>query len=682
MPASAVDRRHIEERGIRAISFDVFDTCAVRRVGPPSELFRAVAQALAKSLHVEFSDAYAEAFVESRCEAERRAHRHATREQVTLEEIWLELTSLLGQEELKGINGPALELAEETLSLCPIACTRERIAEERAQGMQIIFISDTYHPGSFIEQWLRNNRFSSEADRVYVSAEAGRTKRTGTLFRHVLERERLSPAELLHVGNDPLADVEAPARLGIRTELFTRSRLESIERLLLKERPLKGQLWIRTSAELKRRRLARPRGNAAASAQEKFVEQFLGPFCCAFGHWVLNRAQADGAERLFFASRDARLLWPVCQSLARSRNLAVDQRYLMVSRQALRLPLISELRPTAMPWLRESRAPATLSRLLGNFELKYAEYADEWRRFRPDWKEDAALATSLEWALFWRFLNLPKIKDRILETAGARRSAAKEYLQAQGVFDPQKAAYVDLGWFLGCQRGINALRAEMGAPDRMRGYYLGLKRSRLGPAEAGPAMALFYESPDDTMAPPHQAWLRRCYLLEQIVGIADHASVHSYGNQRMVQFVSEPDPANLSRFQKIETALLDYTAAFGEGWKAMAEDESQLPAFLATLLRDFFDHPTPAAVETLREISFSFEQGAADSERLIASYSWPEALKACLSRASARRIKASRVWPEACLQATPESIRHVLRYTDGARRLGLDASPNASVAGT
>ena len=371
MPASVIDPRRSEKRGITATSFDVFDTCAVRRVGAPSDLFRVIGELLANRVGIVCDEVFAQEFVEARCEAERRAHRQSNREEATLQEIWHQLGVLFGPEKLQGIDGPALELEAENLSLCPIEPTRERIARERALGRQILFISDTHHPGSFLEHWLRTNGFASEKDRVYVSAEAGRTKRSGTLFHHVLEQERLQPAELLHIGNDPIADLQVPDRLGIRTELFTRSRLESLERLLLEKRPLRGQLWISTSAELKCRRLAQAGSNVAKSAHQTFVEQFLGPFCCTFGHWVLNKAAADGVERLYFASRDARLLWPVCQILARSRNLSVDLRYLMVSRQALRLPLVSQLTPAEVPWVRESRAPATLSRLLGNFELQY-----------------------------------------------------------------------------------------------------------------------------------------------------------------------------------------------------------------------------------------------------------------------------------------------------------------------
>lgn len=652
------------------MSFDVFDTCIVRRVGAPSELFHEVGQALARKAGIAFTEAFARQFVEWRAEAARRAHRRASREEPTLQEIWHQFGELFGRERLLDIDGPALELETENTWLHPIQQTRERVAQERAAGRRILFISDTYHPGSFVEDWLRNHGFAAAGDPVYVSAEAGRTKRSGTLFRHVLEREGLKPGELLHIGNDPVADLQVPERLGIQTELFTPSRLASIERLLLEKRPPDDRLWIRASAELKCRRLTQPGAKAAESATRTFVEQFLGPFCCAFSHWVLNKAAADGVKRLYFASRDARLLWPVCQLLARARNLPGDMRYLMVSRQALRLPLVTRLTPVDVPWVRESGAPATLARLLGNFELPYEEGASEWRRFRPEWKSDAALSTPLDWALFWRFLNTPKIQGRILAIAAERRRNARDYLAAQGMGDPVSTGYVDLGWFLGCQRGLNALRAELGRVEGLKGYYLGLKRSRLGPAEAGRATAVFYESPDDTIAPPHQAWLRRCYLLEQIVGLADHPSVKGYAGQGGVEFVGESTRDDLLLFKDVEIALLDYAAAFGDCWQAIAQDDSQLALFLGTLLRRFFDEPSSAAVETLRGISFSFEQGLPDSERLIAPFTWREAIKACGPFATEQPLRTSRLWPEASMRATPKSIRQLMQWARPAAPFG------------
>lgn len=655
--------RLADSRGVTGVSFDVFDTCVVRRVGVQSDLFRVLGETLAKKAGIVFNEEFSQQFVESRCEAARRALRRASREEATLQEIWQQLGKLYGREIIAGVDGPALELETETACLAPIEETRERIARERAAGRKILFISDTHHPGPFIENWLRSHGFAAENDPIYVSAEEGRTKRSGTLFRHVLEKEGLQPAELLHIGSDPVSDGQVPDKLGIRTELFTRSRLDAVERLLLEKRPPAGQLWISTSAELKCQRLAQSEVAAAKSAPENFVAQFLGPFCCAFGHWVLNKAAADGVGRLYFASRDARLLWPVCQILARARNLPIDLRYLMVSRQALRLPVISQLTPVDVQWVRESGAPATLSRLLGNFELQYEYGAGEWLRLRPDWHREAALKTPLDWALFWRFLNSPKIRARILEVTAERRRNAKDYLVSQGMMDPVPAGFVDLGWFLGCQYGLNLLRTQMGSSALAKGYYLGLRRSCLGPAEVGPTAAVFYEAPEDSIASRHQAWLRRSYLLEQIVGIADHPSVRGYGSNGAVEFVAESAPPDPNLFRSVEKALLDYAASFGDCWRAMAQDESHLPHFLGTLLRRFFDAPSSASVETLQAISFSFEQGTPDSERLIAPYSWRDAVKACLPSPAARRSRVPRHWPEASLQATPQAIRQILQWS-------------------
>jgi predicted HAD superfamily hydrolase len=48
-------------------------------------------------------------------------------------------------------------------------------------------------------------------------------KQTGSLFKYVLQQENIRPEELVHRGDNPVADLEKPRSLGILTDFYDRS---------------------------------------------------------------------------------------------------------------------------------------------------------------------------------------------------------------------------------------------------------------------------------------------------------------------------------------------------------------------------------------------------------------------------------------------------------------------------
>ena len=52
---------------------------------------------------------------------------------------------------------------------------------------------------------------------MYVSSEYALTKRTGKLFKKVLELESVSPNEVLHIGDNLMSDFLRPRQCGIKS---------------------------------------------------------------------------------------------------------------------------------------------------------------------------------------------------------------------------------------------------------------------------------------------------------------------------------------------------------------------------------------------------------------------------------------------------------------------------------
>jgi len=659
--------------GVTHVSFDVFGTCLVRTAGPPSGLYRELGRQIAARLGLPSVEAFAEDFIEWRSEAEHRARRRSLREEVRLDEIWRELIDLLGADKMAGIDGSALEMEMERSGLRPVAATRARIARERAAGRRVLFISDTCLPRALLAEALREHGFAEAEDAIHVSSDSGLMKRSGALFRHVLTTTPVSPAALHHVGDHFDADFKAPRRLGIGTEGLVDAEWKSVERLLLRRRPATEGAWIAVSGRIAAARRGQSRGAAPASGAVKLVEKFLGPFLCVFGHWVLRRAAAAGRQRLYFASRDTHLLWRVCQALGETYPQRLDLRYLLVSRQAVALPAVREISPANMPWLRRDFESPTVPNLLHKCELNYADIRHEWLRLRPGWSPEAPLTTPFDWAAFWSFLQSPPIRSQMTANIERRKQNALAYLKKEGLFDHTPMGFVDFGWLLTCQAALNRLLQDAGAPTSLDGYYLGLRRTRLGPSEAGMASTIFREGPDDLPVAPHLVWMQRHHLVEAVGGVTDQLSVREYGEGGAVEFVPNSRMVGAVSFREIETAVLEYATAFGEAWKTIADDETYLPTFLGALFRELLQQPAASVVRTLQEIEFSPDPGRGNSERLIEPYSWTEVFRVAVIGDPSRGEHGWRWWPEASAAATPASRRvagQILRRARNAMTLG------------
>lgn len=646
-------------------SFDIFDTCLVRRVGPPTETFRLVGRMIGERLDLSRSEEFADHFIEWRSEAEGRARRDVTGEDVQLGEIWCELAKMVSNPSVLTAADAELELDVEWSTIEPVESVRSEVLARRRAGHRIIFVSDMYLPTNFLKRALQHHGFLEATDGIYVSGDLRLTKYSGNLFKHVLGQEMISPGEMQHLGDNEVSDVEVPRRLGIKASLFQAARPHAVEALLLKERPLGSEgPYIKAASDI---RLNRMRAKLSATDHNdisSLVEDFLGPVLCLFSHWILARSQADSIQRLFFASRDARLTWAVCKRLAEIDGLPITCRYFFTSRQAVYLPSGSELSHPGMPWLRHSGDNLSLSRLASKLELSHEYLAARWREKFPAWLPQQQLEKSEEWGYLWQLLKSPDIGSCLSSSIVSRRENALAYFQDVGLLDPAPAAIVDLGSLLYCQEAINRICASRREGQVIAGYYMFLRRPRRSSSEAGPAASIVLEPPAHLPHPTALSWLNRSAAIEHVLGLADHPSVRGYGVGGQIEFVSQAVTPSRDKFLQIEEKLLKYVSQYGVCWKDLAAEHMVGPT-ISLILEDFFRHPGRTALDTLREVQV-------DDRPLIEPYAWKEVMRELVPYRIAKWLRLAapmgRYWPEASLRITPAHRRYIYSASQQIRR--------------
>lgn len=303
-------------------SFDVFDTCLIRKCGIPKNALDIL------SFHVfteEVDETVRQLFVASRIAAQESLW---PREDISLNDIYEAFNYchpyLVGKERLI-----QRELECEEKLLIPIRSTLSKVKELHKKGHHILFVSDMYLPFSFILSLLKNYGFYEDGDKLYLSYKEKASKSSGELFRLVKEKEHLQFKKWEHWGDNKQSDYLVPRRLGIRAHLFTAKSTPYVKK------------WEQSNYETGTNfkgiiaGLSRAFHNSYPdSIYKDFILDIIAPFYCSFTHRILKDAQKEGIQTLFFCARDT---WQI-YLIAKKMNPMfpdIQLKYFHISKKAL-----------------------------------------------------------------------------------------------------------------------------------------------------------------------------------------------------------------------------------------------------------------------------------------------------------------------------------------------------------
>lgn len=202
----------------KVVSFDIFDTLVVRPFAEPSHLFKLLEhkynEVFGISSVVDFAQIRIEG--EQRCRLDKNLKR-TNNEDVTLDEIY-EFISKEYRLDLKKLN----EIKNYEVELEIKLCTRRNYIYglyELAKylGKTVIATSDMYLSQEVIETILKNNGY--EMDKVFVSNVVGLSKWNGTLYAFVKKELGVKGSEIIHIGDNWIADVSNADKNGIKSFL-------------------------------------------------------------------------------------------------------------------------------------------------------------------------------------------------------------------------------------------------------------------------------------------------------------------------------------------------------------------------------------------------------------------------------------------------------------------------------
>ena len=192
-------------RGVEILSLDCFDTLIWRNANVPVDVFA--------HLPIEGGG------MENRIWAEKKARKalslYESRPEVSIAEIY---ARMFGEAiEAQIAQAVEAEIAAEARHCFAFAPVRELIADAKRRGLKVIIVSDTY----LQEPQLRGliaaaagQDVADQIDRIFCSCQYGVSK-AGGMFMHVLADLGISPAKIVHLGDNREADYVAAQKFGI-----------------------------------------------------------------------------------------------------------------------------------------------------------------------------------------------------------------------------------------------------------------------------------------------------------------------------------------------------------------------------------------------------------------------------------------------------------------------------------
>lgn len=271
------------------ITFDVFDTLLIRDVMKPTDVFR-------------FS--YGEMGRYIRIIAEFIARKSSKSGEVSLEDI-----------DRKCIFSCDKEIDFE-YKICRANPSIKQMYDcLKKQGKKMYAISDMYIDSNAIKKLLLEAGYDIP---VIVSCEENCDKTTGKLFELFLNRYSYKPSQIMHIGDNKVADYEGANKVGIKSILINKH-----------VNILSYTKYTKSNYELAA--FINHGLNEEKDDVAKIGYEIIGPIILSFCQWIHEKYKTIGFERLYFLARDMRFTYEVYRLLYPED----DARYLCVSRKSL-----------------------------------------------------------------------------------------------------------------------------------------------------------------------------------------------------------------------------------------------------------------------------------------------------------------------------------------------------------
>ena len=329
------------------ISFDIFDTLLLRSFDSPETVFDIV------GMRLKHYSIY-ESFTTSRKKAEKDCRNlkeiQTGSREITIHEIYDELERSIGIDSQKGM---ITELEVEKEYLHPNPYFQIVIKILISQGKRIVLTSDMYIPETYMKQILEKCGIT-EYEKLYVSCDYGCNKRSGELFRRVIDD--YPNQTICHVGDNYQADI-----LGAQKAKLDAKHYKNCNEIG-KEFRAEWMSPVIGSAYRGLINYYLHNGTRKYDIMYEYGFVYGGIYIYGFCNWIKKKCEEDKIEKIIFLARDG----DIYQKVFNEYFGGVENEYVFWSRFTSMKYLIEQQRNALIERIIKHKANSNLDYLLGD----------------------------------------------------------------------------------------------------------------------------------------------------------------------------------------------------------------------------------------------------------------------------------------------------------------------------
>lgn len=439
----------------KVISFDVFDTLITRNLIEPKDIFFYVGLKASKDLKLRL---HPEKFVALRLQAEKDARNLSSRADITINEIYKNLSEKLIIDYETSLKIKQIELDAELKFITNRPEIKELYEYARSKNKQIFLVSDMYLSRNFILKLLRKAGYSEiKLDQILVSSEFGKLKFDGKLFEELINIA--GTKDILHIGDTFKVDTKGARSVGLKGYYCENAHSEFIKipeisklfgrylRAPEKKMGLSLSLGIFANSLLRNIHPSKIYNRESLFDGKAYNIGFmgLGIFLVSFCLWLKEYSERNNIRNLYFLARDGYILKRVFDSLFDPKDVSISSRYLISSRRMYSIPSIFNKKDLNVIF--NNSYTGKIDKFICN-RLGLASNLEKCLIKLQDLKlidsSDDVVTTNGDGLIKLRMI-VGALEDEILKEASTEREALCKYFNAT-IDKEHKGALVDLGY--------------------------------------------------------------------------------------------------------------------------------------------------------------------------------------------------------------------------------------------
>lgn len=458
----------LKSNKLKLIGFDVFDTLLIRPLLDPESVKKIVA--------IRAGDEVGNLYKKFRIIAEIQA-RQQKGQDVNIDEIYKTLEKISGISELDVNKLKSIEIETEEALLFPRLEGIELYKDALKTGKPVIILTDMFLSPTIIEKFLNSFQIGGW-DRLYVSSDVGLRKDDGKLYEYVFREFGTNPEEYVMIGDNERSDVQVPCDMGssyihcMKPIELARGlpRLKPIVEQHERFAELESEITLALIINKNFSPIFYPNSFDQLSlipvSPYNIGYSIVGPLLVSFSDWLYRECLVDGIRKLYFLSREGKIIREVYDWWTENLSEKAYSDYLVISRRGAGVAAIQSFEDI-LEIARTVYFPNTIQHFL---QTRYGVVLNEerWKIISKNTGWDSQKEVRVQEKKVDHLVPLLReIEDEILARAFRERVAMIKYLTDKGMFQNESQAVVDIGYGGSVQGYLNKLLGK-----KVHGYYL------------------------------------------------------------------------------------------------------------------------------------------------------------------------------------------------------------------